>query len=82
MLVYVFLQKNDPLIFRASDVHLREGQKTGTEVVEKVSFRDSHTQLRGSKVLFYNPSQNGNASVFLDFDKKSSKKNSVLCTES
>ena len=70
MLIYVFFQKIDLLILRASDVHLREPQKTGTEVVEKVSFRDSHTQLRGPKVLKSTPSQNGNASVFLDFDKK------------
>ena len=70
MLIYVFFRKIDLLILRASDVRLREPQKTGTEVVKKTCFRDSETHVRASKVLFSTPSQNGNASVFLDFGKK------------
>ena len=73
MLLYVFFQKIDPLILRASDVRLREPQKTGTEVTEKTSFRASETHVRASKVLFSTPSQNGNASVFLDFEEKKFK---------
>ena len=74
MLIYVFFRKIDLLFLRASHTHMREGQKTGTEVVEKTCFRASDTQLRGPKVLKSNPSQNGNASVFRVFGKKSSKK--------
>ena len=73
MLLYVFFQKIDPLILRASDVHLRGHQKTGTEVVKKSCFRASDVRVRGSKVLFLVPSQNGNASVFLDFEEKKFK---------
>ena len=54
-------QKNEPLILRASDVRVREGQKRGTEVTKKSSFSASDTHVRGSKTHFLSPSQNGNA---------------------
>ena len=51
------------LKMRASDVRVREGQKTGTEVTKKSSFSASDTHVRGSKTHFLSPSQNGNCKV-------------------
>ena len=72
--IHVFFVKIEVPILRASNASLRACQKTRSLVPEKTCFRASHTRLRGPKVLFSTPSQNGNASVFLVFEEKAKRK--------
>ena len=70
VLIHVFFVKMKVPILKSSEVHVRACQKTRTEVVKKSCFRASDVRVRGSKVLFLVPSQNGNASVNRVFYKK------------
>ena len=73
--IYVFFRKIEVENLRASNASVRACQKTRSLVPKKTCFRASEPRLRGPKVLFSTPSQNGNASVFRCFGKRRGSSN-------